>query len=486
MYLNYKMIIKILGAIILILGVAMVPSIITSFMYSEQTTAAFTLTSISLMGLGGFLTVKLRPHSKTLRFREGYLTVTLCWLCASAVGAVPYLMSGAATSFPDAFFESVSGFTTTGCTVLDVVDVPNSLMLWKAVTHLLGGMGILVFAISILPALGIGGHKIYKAEAPGPSVDKVATRISDSAKVLYITYLVFGAVLFTLLLFSPMSAFDALIHTFGSISTSGLSNHYEGLAYYGSNYVEYVVSMFSVLASINFVLYAHAIKGKWKEFFSSVELQAFLIIIIVAAVLVSLCLFAYGTYPSIFEAMRFGTFQVVAFATTSGQSIADFANWPDPCKMILFALMFIGGCASSTCGSIKVVRILVVLKLISRGVSKRIRPRSVVAVKLGGKAVSAELASSITSFVLTYFAIFVFSNIVLSLQNLDFITTISTSASMLGNVGCNLGVAGAHASDYSMFSAPLKMYMSLMMIVGRLELFTIIVLLSPKFWNPDR
>ncbi|MCL1810209.1 MAG: TrkH family potassium uptake protein [Clostridiales bacterium] len=487
MYLNYRIIIKILGAVILILGVFMIPSIVASQTYAEQNTLfAFSVSSVFLVVTGAAITLRMRPHSITLRFREGYLTVTLCWLCASALGAAPYLLSGVASSFADAFFESVSGFTTTGCSVFDVENMPNSLVLWKAVSHLLGGMGILVFAISMLPALGIGGQKIFKAEAPGPTVDKVTSRISDSARVLYVTYLVFGAVEFMLLSFSPMGAFDALIHTMGSISTSGLTNHYEGVSYYGSSYVEYVIGMFTVLASINFVLYAHAIQGRWKEFFSNVELQAFLTIIVAASAVVSIALFAHGTYTSIFDAFRIGTFEVIAFATTSGQTIVDFTNWPVLCKSLLLALMFVGGCAASTCGSIKVVRILVMMKLISRGVAKRMHPRSIVAVKLGDKAVSAETVSHITSFILTYMIIFVFSCIVLSLQNLDFVTTVSTSASMLGNIGCNLGTAGAGPSDYSLFSGPLKLYMSLLMIVGRLELFAIIVLLSPRFWNPDR
>ncbi|MCL1982917.1 MAG: TrkH family potassium uptake protein [Clostridiales bacterium] len=487
MYLNYRIAIKILGAIVLILGVSMIPSIIAAHVYGEHNALyAFSASSAVLIVAGALITLEMRPHSIMLRFREGYLTVTLCWLCASAVGAVPYLLSGVTGSFADAFFESVSGFTTTGCTVFDVETMPSSLVLWKAMSHLLGGMGILVFAISILPALGIGGQKIYKAEAPGPTVDKVTARMSDSAKVLYVTYLLFGVAEYVLLSFSPMSAFDALIHTMGSISTSGLTNHYEGVSYYNSSYVEYIIGMFTVLASINFVLYAHAIQGRWKEFFSSVELRAFLTIIVAASALVSFALFAYGTYPSLSDAFRIGTFEVVSFATTSGQTIVDFALWPDFCKSLLLALMFVGGCAASTCGSIKVIRILVMMKLISRGIAKRIRPRSIVAVKLGGKAASAETVSNITSFILVYMAIFLFSSVVLSLQNLDFVTTISTSASMLGNIGCNLGSAGVGACDYSLFSAPLKLYLSLLMIVGRLELFTIIVFLTPKFWNPDR
>jgi trk system potassium uptake protein TrkH len=416
-----------------------------------------------------------------LSFREGYLVVTLCWLCASLFGAAPYLISGFTPSFIDAFFESVSAFTTTGSTVFDVEAMPGSLTLWKAVSHLLGGMGIIVFAVSIMPALGIGGQKMYKAESTGPTIDKVTSRISDTAKALYITYIAFGITEFALLSFSPMGVFDALIHTFGSISTSGLTNHYSGIGFYNSSYVELVISGFTILASVNFALYARAVHSNRKELLRDTELRAFFTIIFFACVFVSLALFFYGTYTSISDAFRYGCFQVISFATTTGQYITDYSVWPIFCQMVLLTLMFIGGCASSTAGSIKVVRVLVMLKLISREITEFLHPRSVTTVKLGGKTVSEETVSGITTFILTYIAIFFISNIVLSLENLDFITTISTSAAMLSNTGCALNSAGAFLSDYSAFSGPLKLFLSFLMVIGRLELFTVLVLLSPAF-----
>ena len=484
MYLNYRIIIKILGAVILILGIAMIPSTVVSGMHFETDAfRAFALCSFFLIAGGGFITLKMRSYLSVLKFREGYMIVTLCWLCASLFGSAPYLLSGVTSSFADAFFESVSGFTTTGCSVFNVEMIPDSLILWKAISHLLGGMGILVFVISILPALGIGGQKIVKAEAPGPTVDKVAARISDSAKILYITYISFGIAEFILLSVSSMSTFDAVIHTLGSISTSGLSNHYNGIAYFHSFYVECVISTFTILASINFVLYANIARGKLKAFISNLELRVFLTIILAAAVLVSSDLLLTGTYTTITDAFRYGTFQVIAFATTTGQPVANFTLWPDFSKMILFILMFIGGCAASTCGAIKVIRVIIMFKLIIRGFAKLVHPRLVVAVKLRDHAVPAQTVSNITSFIFTYLAIFVFSNFILSLQNLDFITTMSTTASMLSNTGCHLGVGYGTAYDFGMYSAPLKLYLSFLMIIGRLELFTIIVLLNPKFWN---
>jgi len=486
-FVNHQIIIKVIGAIVLILGVAMIPPAIAAHVYDEQSSLhAFMATSLLLMLAGGFVSIKMRPHSIYLGYREGYIIVTLCWLCASLVGAVPYLASGFTDSFPDAFFESVSGFTTTGASTFDVEAMPNSITLWKVISHFLGGMGILVFAISILPAIGAGGQKIFKAEAPGPTVVKVATRISDSAKILYLTYIIFAVAEFILLNFSSMGVFDALINTLSSISASGHINHYAGIEYYDSAYVEFVIGVFLILTTINFVLYSSLIQGHWREFIASAELRAYLAIIAGASILVSWSLYANGSFTSVFSAARRGVFQVVAMATTTGYPTNGFTEWPTLCKMVLFILMFIGGCASSTGGAMKVVRILVMLKLISRGISKRLHPRSVVAVKLEGKAISSDTVSSITSFIMTYIVIFFISSIILSFQNLDFVTTITTSATFLADIGCNISDSGDIANNYALFSAPLKLYLSLLMIVGRLELFTIIILLSPKFWNPDR
>jgi len=485
-HLNGKLILKILGVILIILGVSMVPSFITSIVYAEHDVVlAFLVCMIPLIVAGIYIIRKTKTSKTFLKLREGYLIVTLCWLCASLLGSVPYLISGITSSFIDAFFESVAGFTTTGCTTIDISLFPKGLIMWKAVSHLLGGMGILVFAISILPALGIGGQQIVKAESPGPTLNKAASRISDSSKILYLTYISFGFAEFILLALSPMHTFDAIIHTFGSISTSGLSYHAEGLAYYNSFYIEAIICLFTILSSINFVLYANIIRGRWRELTGNVEVRAFLLLILVASILVSLDLFFRGNYDSFLTAFRNGGFQVIALFTTSGYAIDDFAAWSSFCKTILFTIFFIGGCAASTCGSIKVVRILVLIKLIIRGFLKRIHPNSVVAVKLGGKTVSSETVSSITSFILMYLSVFLISSLILSLQNLDFFTTLSIAASMLSNTGCHLGIMGAE-SNYSMFAPLLRLFLSLLMIVGRLEIFTIIILLSPRFWNPDR
>lgn len=486
--LNYQLIVKILGVITLILGLSMLPALACAFYYNEDANIrALLISSCCTILLGGGVAFGVKPAQSRFRAREGYLVVALCWVISSLFGSLPYYFSDFTGSFIDAFFESTAGFTTTGCTAVDTtIIMPKALLMWKAMSHWLGGMGILVFAISILPALGINGQIIIRAEAPGPVLEKMTVRISDSAKILYLTYGSLTILEFILLCFSSsMTPFDALINTMGSISTGGLFAHPDGVAFYNSLYVEIIISVFTILASFNFILYHYAVTRKFQYVFRDIELKAFLRIIAGAVLLCSVFLYFMGDYPSFSKALRDSFFQVVSISTTSGYSSADYTVWPAFCQVILFTLFFIGGCAASTSGSIKVIRILVLFKLVWRGIYKRIHPRSVVAVKLGGKSVPAPVVSSITVFILMYMCLFLFSCLVLSLQNLDMETTISTAAAMLSNTGIAFGEVGS-LGNYSMYCAPLKLYLSLLMIIGRLELFTIVILFSRSFWGKDR
>lgn len=484
--LNYHLIVRILGIITLITGVSMLPALLCAYLYHDpDTIRSLMLSASGCILLGGIVVLFVRPAQSRFRTREGYLVVALCWLVASLLGTFPYYLSDFTGSFIDAFFESTAGFTTTGCTVISAEIMPHALLMWKAISHWLGGMGILVFVISILPALGINGQMIVRAEAPGPVFEKMAVRMSDSAKILYVTYFSLTALEFVLLCFcSSMTPFDALINTLGSISTGGLFAHPGGVGYYNSVYAELVISLFTILASINFILYHYAVTRKWEYVLRDIELRAFLLIITCSTVLCTAVLYLGGD-TSFSQALRDSFFQVVSVSTTSGYSSTDYTMWPVFCQMILFTLMFVGGCAASTSGSIKVIRIQVLFKLIQRGFYKRIHPRSVIAVKLGGKAVSAPVVSAISVFILMYMAIFLFSCLVLSLQNLDLETTISTAAAMLSNTGIAFGQVGS-TGNYAVYGGALKLYLSLLMIIGRLELFTIIILFSRGFWGRDR
>lgn len=484
--LNYKAIVRILGIIILILGLSM----IIPWVYAECTgdissSYAFRRCSPPAIIIGGAITVFIRAHKIKFRAREGYIVVASCWIVASIAGSFPYYLSGFTSSYIDAFFEATAGFTTTGCTAVATGILSRSLMLWKAISNWLGGMGILLFVISILPALGINGQMIARAETPGPVLRKMTVRMSDSAKILYITYLSFTIIEFILLMLSgKMPAFDAIINTMGSISTGGIIVHPTGIAYYNSVYVEVVISVFCILASVNFIMYHYLITGKFSFILKDIELRAFFIIIALATVLCTAGLMM-NTDSSLSAALRDSFFQVVSMSTTAGYTRSPYIVWPSMCQMVLLMLMFIGGCAASTSGSIKVIRVLVMIKLIWRGCIKRVHPRSVVAVKLGNSAVSAPVVSGITTFILAYIMILMIASFVLSFQGLDLETTVTSALAMLSNTGSAFGEA-ASLGNFSLFHPPLKLFLSFLMIVGRLELFTIIILFTRNFWGRDR
>lgn len=482
---NYKAMARILGIILFITGIAM----IIPWVYAEATGDAATAESFRFCApaaiiIGGIMAFLLKSERARFRIREGYIIVAASWLIAIVAGAFPFYISDFTGSFVDALFESTAGFTTTGCSSVDGSFLPNALLLWKAIAHWLGGMGILVFAISILPALGVNGQFIMRAEAPGPVLQKMTVRMSDSAKILYITYLTFTVIEFVLLMLSgKMTCFDAIINTMGSISTGGLVVHPEGIAFYDSLYIEVVISFFCILSSINFVLYHYLVTGKGSYLFRDVEFRGYMIIIGSAILICTLGLvIVNGDSPA--AALRDAGFQVVSMATTTGCARSPYIVWPVVCQITLIALMFIGGCSSSTAGSIKVIRILVMLKLIFRGSVKKIHPRSVVAVKLGDHPVSAPVVSGITVFILTYVVILLISIFILSFQGFSLDTTMTATLAMLSNTGAAFGEAAA-MGNFSMFHPLLKLYLSCLMIMGRLELFTIIILFSKNFWGKN-
>lgn len=458
--------------------------LLTSYLYGEkEVSMAFFKAAFLALTAGLLIMYFIRPESNALKIRDGYLISALCWFVASAIGALPYVFSGVIPFYGDALFESVSGFTTTGATIIDNFSaLPKGIQLWKSFSHWLGAMGILILAISLLPALGISGLKIASAEAPGPTVEKMSTKISDSARKLYVMYTSFTLIEILLLKLGGLNLFDSLVHTFSSIGTGGLSNYQSGVAHFDSLYVEFIIIFFSTVASINFVLYSHLFKGKWREFFKDNELRAFLMILIGASLLIALNLWLSGTYDSVGKSARHSVFQAAAFMSTSGYAIADYTLWPSFSQMILFCLMMIGGCSASTCGSIKVIRILILFKLIKRGMYKRLHPNAVVPVKIGSRTIPADMVSKVVSFIITYFTVFVISVLIISLENHDILTTVSAAASALSSTGMGMGLLGPEG-NFGIFSLPTRLYMAVLMIAGRLELFTIIMLISPSFWK---
>lgn len=480
---NLRVLMKIMGTIVLITGIAMlIPWAYAEFTGDSASATGFRLCAPVTLILGVGISLLFGAGSSRFHARDGYLVVSFCWILASLAGAFPYYFSGCADSFIDALFESTSGFTTTGSTVLAGGLTNRSLLLWKALSHWLGGMGILVFVISILPALGISGQFIVRAEAPGPVYQKTTARISSSARVLYLTYFSFTLAEFILLMFSgKMTLYEAAITTLGSISTGGLTPDTGGLVIYHSLYIEIVVAVFCLLASVNFVLYHYLVTGKFLDILRDIELRAYLFIIAGASLLCAASLVTQGGI-SLRSALREGVMQTVFMASTAGFVRSPDLIWPAAGQFVLLALVLIGGCSASTAGSIKVIRILVMFKLIARGMTRRIHPRSVVAVKLGGNPVSAPVVSNITAFLLTFGGLILLSGLLLSLQGTDMETSLTTAAAILSNTGTAV-THGTTVAEFPFYHPLLKLYLCMLMIAGRLELFTVIMLFTRSVWG---
>lgn len=486
MDLNFKLILRISGFALAISGAAMMPSMLCALIRGETgCMKSFIICGVLFMVLGFFL-FKRFSSGRTLRIRDGYMIVGACWLMLCLFGAFPYYFSGYGLSIAQSLFESTAGYTTTGASNIIGEIAPRSLLLYRSTTHWLGGMGILVLAVSVLPALGIGGQNLARAEMPSPKIDKVTNKISDSARILYITYFAFTIMEFILLAASSkMDLFEATVNTLSTISTGGLMTHAGGLAFYDSGYIETVITCFSFLAAINFNIYFFAIQRRGREVLGNSELRTYAGIVLIFTLLISLNLTSSGVYESFGASVRHAVTQVVSFASTSGFAFANFNQWPMFSRMLLFVLLFIGGCAASTGGGMKVVRVMVMFKLIRRGFRTRIHPRSVVSVRLGNEPLTPAGVSQISTFILMYFLVFIIGTLVLSIDAPDLGTAMGTSASCLSNTGITFGDFST-TGDFSMYSSASQLFMGLLMITGRLELFTILMLFTPGFWNPNR
>lgn len=418
-----------------------------------------------------------------LDIQDGFGVVALAWLAASLLGALPFWLHGVAPTFADAFFESVSGFTTTGASVIaDVEACPRGILFWRGLTHWLGGMGIIVLGLAVLPFIGVGGMEMFRAEVPGPSKEKMTPRIRETAARLWGVYALLTAAQAALLSLGGMSAFDALIHSFGTVATGGFSTLNRSLGQYGSAYFEWVTALFMFLAGANFVLHYRFLRGDLSAFFKNDEFRVYAGIVLASTVAVSAELMRAGVFASAPEAVRHGAFQVVSVITTTGFVTADFELWPSFVKMLLFFLMFAGGCAGSTGGGIKTIRLIVLWRHMRAGMQELLHPRAVVHIKVGGKPVKEEAISSVTSFFILYMTVFTCGTFFMTLTGLDFTTAVTGTASTLGNVGPALGALGP-MENYSAVPRAAKWGFSALMLLGRLELYTVLLLFMPRTWR---
>ncbi len=480
---NYGLVIKILGNLLTVEALLMIPSLLIALYYSENDQMAF-LTSIFITGIIGLIMSKSFKYRNIIRAKEGLVIVVFGWLLVSIFGSLPFVFSGSIPSWVDAFFETVSGFTTTGATILDNVEaLPKGVLFWRSFTHWIGGMGILVFTVAILPALGVGGFQIFKMESPGPRPDRIVPRVRDTAKILYKTYLIITILQIILLFLGKMPLFEAAIHTFGTVGTGGFGIKNASVGAYDSTYIHLIIGIFMILSGVNFSLYYSLFKGRWREFIKDGELKFYLAIILGSIILITLNINK-TIYDNMGLALRDSFFQVGSIITTTGYSTVDFNQWPAFSKLILFSLMFIGGCAGSTAGGMKTIRVLVLLKLVRRELSKVFHPRAVLPIKIGDKVVYDDMVTSISIFFILYILIFTLGTILISLEGIDFESSASAVAATLGNIGPGFGFVGP-TRTYSQFSYPSKLLLSLFMLLGRLELFTIIVLFAPSIWKKE-
>ncbi len=480
---NYGVVVKVLGNIMLLEGASMLLPLLVSLIYMQGDTSAFII-SIALTGMLGFAMSRFPNRDNTIKIKEGFVIVTFGWILISIFGALPFVFSGAVDSFVDAFFETVSGFTTTGATVIDNVEaLPKGVLFWRSFTHWIGGMGILVFTVAFLPAMGIGSFQLFKAESPGPTADRIVPRLRDTAKILYTIYITITVLEIIMLLLGGMSLFESAVYTFGSVGTGGFSTRNASVGAYDSTYIHVVIAVFMLLSGVNFQLYYAMFKGRIKEALKDQELRFYAGIVGASIILIAFNIH-FSIYHNFGKSLRDALFQVSTIITTTGFSTANYDKWPTFSKGILFLLMFVGGCAGSTAGGMKSVRILVLIKMIRREIMKIFHPRAVVPVKLGQKALSNDMLISISTFSILYIFVFVLGTLAVSLEGVDLVSASSAVAATLGNIGIGLGLAGP-AHTFSQFSDLSTILFSFLMLIGRLELFTVLALFSRKFWNNE-
>lgn len=474
----------VLGKLLILMALTMMPSFFISLYYREESYKAFLITIFIIFLVGSVMTFIPAKKGK-IRVQDGLIIVTLGWILASVFGALPFYLSGNINSYTDAFFETMSGFTTTGATILsDVEALDYGMLFWRSFTHWIGGMGILVVAVAVFPAMGSGGFQIFRAESPGPTVERIVPRIKDTAKILYVTYMIITLIEFILLLFGGMTAFDSAIHTFGTVGTGGFSSKNLSIGYYHSNYIKIVITIFMIICGTNISLFYTFFKKRYKSVLHNSELKLYLGIILVSSTMITLILM-HATQNSFIDNIVDAFFQVASIITTTGYATLNFDQWPTFTKGILFFLMFIGGSAGSTAGSIKVIRILILLKQVKLEVQKIFHPRAVICLKVDDKSINTSTLGSITSFFVLYLVIFVLGTLVISLEGYDLITSSSAVATTLGNIGPGFGLVGP-VNNFGFFSIPSKWLFSLLMLLGRLELFTVVALFAPSLWKTDQ
>ncbi|MEW6697777.1 MAG: TrkH family potassium uptake protein [Bacillota bacterium] len=477
---HIQLVLKTMGLVLLFEAAAMVPSLFISIFYQENPTPF--VAGIAAAGLVGFGLYLIPIHNKNVGYREGFAIATFGWLLLALFGAIPFVAAGAVPSYIDAVFETMSGFTTTGSSVIANVEIlPQSILFWRSLTHWLGGMGIIVLTLALIPSLNIAGMQLFKAEVPGPTKSKVLPRIAQTSRQLYKVYVIITVAQILALKAAGLSWFDSLIHTFGSVATGGFSNYNASVGHFQSITVEMIIIFFMVISGINFALHYNWMRGDYKPLWQDYETRLFLTIILISTAVISLNL--HLTMDSgLGKAVRDAAFTVASIITTTGFATADFEQWPSFSKFLLLLLMFVGGCAGSTGGGLKVGRLLILMKTFSRQLMRLIHPKAVIPVRVGRDVVSQEVVESAHTFFTLYMMLFALGTAIMTGLGLDLVSAASATAANLGNIGPGLGLVGP-MSNYAALPDLGKVVLTFLMLVGRLEIYTVLLVFSVKFWR---
>lgn len=480
---NTKAIINVIGYLLIINAIMMLTAVPFSVYYGATDLLAIIISAAvtGTTGLGMMLFSKGNDNSD-IKKREGYLIVALGWTFMALFGSLPYLISGAIPTFSGAIFETISGYTTTGASVLnDIEAVPKGILFWRSTTQWIGGMGIIVLTIAILPILGIGGMEMFIAEAPGPTKDKIHPRIKETAKRLWAIYVILTGIETILLMVCGMNFYDALNHSFTTISTGGFSTKQDSIAYYNSGWIELVITFFMFFSGVNFTVLYFMLKGQGKKIWENDEFKWYASIVLLITFMV-LPVVLVSTGAPFVRALRDTVFQIVSVITTTGFVTADYTQWSSFTTMLFFILLFSGASAGSTAGGIKIVRIVLLIKNGFAEFKRRIHPRAIIPVMMNRSSVSQSIIDNLLAFLFLYLIVFVFSSLVMTSMGMDFLSSIGAVATSLGNVGPGIGSVGP-VDNFAHIPPLGKVFLSFLMLLGRLELFTVLILFTPYFWK---
>lgn len=476
---NYKMVIYTIGRVVLLEAALLVLPMVMSLLYGENCALSFALTIVVALATGALLTLLCRGEHGSSSIKDGFMIVALTWIVLSAIGALPFVFSGEIPRYVDAFFETVSGFTTTGATILpDVEAMSKGMLFWRSFTHWIGGMGILVFVVMLLktPDRSIN---ILKAEMPGPTVDKLAPKSKDTARILYLLYIVLTVAEIVFLLLGGMSLFDSVVHALSTAGTGGFGTYNASAANF-SPYIQWVLTIFMFLFGVNFNLYYLLLLGRVRDFLHNTELKVYMGIVLVSVAVITVDILP--LYQSVSVSLRQAAFQVAAVMTTTGFVSADFTVWTPLSKALLLMLMFVGGCAGSTAGGLKVSRVAILCKMIRRDLRHTLRPRMVDVIKMDGRRLEEQTAHSVA----VYFALYILCVggllLCLSFSPFDLETNLFATVSCFNNVGPGFGMAGP-VGNYSPYSPVMKLFLCAGMLLGRLEIYPMLLLFVPAAWR---